>query len=622
MEQLLPLFVIIPLCGLFIGIWITPSSESAIAWTAMTTLGLHLLLTVVFVTFWVFRQSPVLTLTSLELVMTKGHHFSLDFYFDQLTAVYLLIAAFLILLVVLYCRYYLHREPGYKRFFLTTLFFYLGYVLIVVSGNLEMLFAGWELIGLSSVLLIAFYRGRYLPVKNALKVFSMYRLADGGLLLAMWMSHQVWPETITFAGLNPYERGYAQLQTLGEPGMFISLMLLLSALVKSAQFPFSAWLPRAMEGPTPSSAIFYGSLSMHIGIFLLLRTAPLWETQLPIRLLMGGIGLLTCLIASGIARAQASIKSQLAYASIAQIGIIFLEIALGFHTLALVHVAGHAFLRTYQLLISPSIVSYLIREQAYTFTPVALAPISPFTKQLRDTWYVLSLTEWNLDTLLYRLPRELIQRLGQLLSFLSPKWVFGLGVPLYGIGLLGAYYPENVPSPLKHPLSIIFALLGLLFVVRSFSQQKNVFLSWLGLVLNPFWIALAIAYNEEFAVDQVHLYLSGIAVAGLAGYGCLHWLYSTEGSLQLSQYSGYAYPYPKLAFGFLLCCLGVAGFPITPTFLGEDLLFSHIHPDQTGLAFLATLSFMLNGLSALGLYARIFLGPWPDTPYGTANRSS
>ncbi|WP_461101459.1 proton-conducting transporter transmembrane domain-containing protein [Spirosoma koreense] len=620
MEQLLPLFVIIPFLGLFVGVWIAHSNESTIAWTAITTLGLHLAVVIAFVAYWMFRGHPTLTLTSLELVATNDYRFVLDFYFDRLTAVYLLVGALLILLVVIYSRYYLHRERGYKRFFFTTLFFYLGYVLIVVAGNLETMFIGWELIGLSSFLLIAFYRGRHLPVQNALKVFSVYRLADVGLLLAMWMSHHLWQETITFAGLTDYERVHDQLQAHSWLGLFVAGMILLAAMTKSAQFPFSAWLPRAMEGPTPSSAIFYGSLSVHIGVFLLLRMAPLWEQQQPIRLLMGGIGVATSLMGTGIAQVQASIKSQIAYASIAQIGIMFLEIALGFPTLALIHFAGHAFLRTYQLLVSPSIVSYLIREQVYN--PVPLASSSVWPRRLRDTWYVLSLQEWNLSALTYQLPHRLINWLGQHLSFLSPNRVMALGLPLYSIGLLGAYHQESLPYSLKHYLAIFFALIGFLFVVRSFTKRKNVWLSWLLVVMNPLWIALAVAYNESFAFSQVHLYLSGVVVAGLAGYGCLHWLDSRRGSLQLSQYSGYAYPYPRLAFGFLLCCLGVAGFPITPTFVGEDLLFSHIHPHQATLAILVTLSFILNGLSTIRLYARIFLGPWPDTPYGTANRSS
>ncbi len=100
-----------------------------------------------------------------------------------------------------------------------------------------------------------------------------------------------------------------------------------------------------------------------------MRTYPFWEQQFSVRILIGVLGLATTVITTGIARVQSSIKSQIAYASIAQIGLIFIEVAAGWHALALIHFAGNAFLRTYQLLVSPSVVSYLIREQFYNFSP-------------------------------------------------------------------------------------------------------------------------------------------------------------------------------------------------------------------------------------------------------------
>lgn len=120
-------------------------------------------------------------------------------------------------------------------------------------------------------------------------------------------------------------------------------MLIIAASIKSAQVPFSSWLPRAMEGPTTSSAIFYGSLSVHIGVFLLIRTYPLWESLLSIKILIISIGAITGLVAAATARVQSTVKTQIAYASIAQIGLIFIEVALGFHSLALFHFAGNAF---------------------------------------------------------------------------------------------------------------------------------------------------------------------------------------------------------------------------------------------------------------------------------------
>src|SRR5215217_5996759 len=107
----------------------------------------------------------------------------------------------------------------------------------------------------------------------------------------MWLSHHLWHENITFRQLNDYTFVSAELQQHSLIGVFISLMILISAAAKSAQLPFSSWLPRAMEGPTPSSAIFYGSLSVHLGVFLLLRTFPFWEHQFSVRIAIGLLGL-------------------------------------------------------------------------------------------------------------------------------------------------------------------------------------------------------------------------------------------------------------------------------------------------------------------------------------------
>jgi hypothetical protein len=106
-----------------------------------------------------------------------------------------------------------------------------------------------------------------------------------------------------------------------------------------------------------------------LGVFLLLRTYPFWENQLVVRILIGALGLITAVVSTTIARVQTSVKTQIGYASLTQIGIMFIEVAAGLELLVLIHFAGNAFLRTYQLLVSPSVVSYLIREQFYGFVP-------------------------------------------------------------------------------------------------------------------------------------------------------------------------------------------------------------------------------------------------------------
>jgi NADH:ubiquinone oxidoreductase subunit 5 (subunit L)/multisubunit Na+/H+ antiporter MnhA subunit len=622
MHLLLNLCILIPLTGFAVSALIPGRKEAFLSWTAFVTVGLHAAIFIALALTWAFNGFSSLNIKEVVLFATDGYEFFIDFRFDKVTAVFALVGSMLAFLVTVYSRTYLHREKGYKRFFNNVLFFYAGYNIAVFAGNMETLFIGWEILGIASFLLIAFYRNRYLPVKNAVKVFSIYRIADVGLLLAMWMSHHLWLENITFEKLGNYDLVHSQLQSHSLVGVFISLMILLSAAAKSAQLPFSSWLPRAMEGPTPSTAIFYGSLSVHIGVFLLLRTAPFWEHQLSVRILIGVLGLLTSLVASGIARVQSSIKAQIAYASIAQIGIMFIELSLGLSNIALIHFAGNAFLRTYQLLVSPSVVTYLIREQFYNFTPRVNTFEDSLPRKLEYSLYILCLKEFNLDTFMYRFYWNPMKWVGKKLKFITQRNVLAFGIPILICGFIVLFNVKAISADLHYRLPGVFAFIGLMFTLKSFTERENVKLSWILIIMNHFWIALAISFNERFDLSQIGLYLSGVITFGLVGFLCLRFLRIREKSISLDRFHGHSFMHPRLALVFLVACLAVAGFPITPTFIGEDLIFSHIHEDQVFLAFCVAFSFIINGLAIARIYARVFLGPHVYSMYDMAYRSS
>jgi NADH-quinone oxidoreductase subunit L len=622
MLSFLPFFIILPLVGFFISLLIPAKREVLISGVAVGTVSLHFFGALCFLAYWLFSGLPTLDVKEIVLFKTTDYEFFVDFDFDAVTAVYLFVGSFLTFLVTTYSRAYMHREAGYKRFFNTILFFYFGYTLTIFSGNLETLFIGWEILGISSFLLIAFYRDRYLPVKNAVKVFSIYRMGDVGIILAMWMSHHLWHQNTTFLQLNNYELVHEHLQNHSLIGVLISLGILLSAAAKSAQLPFSSWLPRAMEGPTPSSAIFYGSLSVHLGVFLLLRTYPFWEQQISVRILIGLLGLTTAVITTGIARVQSSVKSQIAYASIAQIGLMFIEVAAGLEYLVLFHFAGNAFLRTYQLLVSPSVVSYLIREQFYNFSPRAKSIESFFPKKMAYTFYMLCLKEWNLDSLMYEYLWNPLKQIGRKLDFLTVGGVFYFFVPASIIGVLVLINEDLIPDNIEFYLPFVFSFLGLITVIKAFTERKKARLSWVLILMNHVFVALAISFNEHFVYDQVYLYLSGVGVAGTIGFVVLSRMKTLESNINLNQFHGHSYKHPRMALLFLICCLGVSGFPITPTFIGEDVIFTHIHEDQALLAFCTALSFIVDGLALIRIYARVFLGPHVRSVHEMAYRSS
>jgi NADH:ubiquinone oxidoreductase subunit 5 (subunit L)/multisubunit Na+/H+ antiporter MnhA subunit len=606
------LMIGIPLVGFIVSLLIPCNQEKTLSRVAFYTAGLNLLSVLVFLVFWAFAGFEGLNLKEFVLYKTDNFEFLVDFFFDRVGAVYVVIGAMLTFLITFYSRYYIHRESGYKRFFNTVLFFYLGFNITVLAGNFETLFIGWEILGLSSFLLVAFYRENYLPTRNAIKVFSIYRIGDVGLILAMWASHHLWHENITFLKLNNAELVSEHLAGHSGIGMFIALMLLLAAAAKSAQFPFSSWLPRAMEGPTPSSAIFYGSLSVHLGVFLLMRTFPFWENQILVRILIGMMGLFTAIISTMIARVQTSVKTQIGYASLTQIGIMFIEVAAGLEALALIHFAGNAFLRTYQLLVSPSVVSYLIREQFYGFVPKKQILPTGLIGRLKISFYVWSLKEWNLDRFINQLVFRPLKTLGHRLDFLSYKTVLLYFVPSYllGLGLLVIGY--KIPPEIHAWLPLVFAFIALMMVLKSFTERKSARLAWIMLLMNHFWMVLAIAENENFSGEEIAMYLSGVIVFGISGLLVISWMKRHVGQSGLFEYHGYIRRFPMLGFLFLLSVLGLMGFPLSPTFIGEDLLFSHIHADQYLLAFFAALAFVMEGIAAVRIYARLFLGKKRD----------
>lgn len=622
MEHILQYFLLVPFLGFVVSIFLPEKNEKLISGIAFGTVFIQFLGLVLFIGFWIFNGSEDLNLKEITLLKTDHYEFFIDFYFDKIGAVYLFVGALLTSMITTYSRYYLHREKGYKRFFNTVLFFFFGYNLAILAGNFETLFIGWEIIGISSFLLIAFYRERYLPVKNAFKVFSIYRIGDVGLLLTMWASHHLFHENITFMKLNNYELVNEHLQSHSFIGVFIALCLACAAAAKSAQIPFSSWLPRAMEGPTPSSAIFYGSLSVHLGVFLMLRTYPFWEHQTTMRIAIGLMGFTTSIAASLMARVQSSVKSQVAYSSISQIGIIFIEIALGFETLALIHFAGNAFLRTYQLLVSPSVVSYLIRDQFYNFQPKSKKANLFFPKRIENTLYILALKEFNLEGFLNLVLWKPLKTIGKLLDFLDIKRVYYFFIPLFVLGFLAYKFKVDLPQQLISVLPEVFAFIGLVFVFKSFSERKSPFLAWILIVLNHFWIALAIVFNDKVSVSEIAFYLAGIILAGGIGYIALLQLKKIEMRILISQYLGHVYEHPKFAFFFLLATLGITGFPITSTFIGEDLIFSHIGSNQVILAFFVASSFVVSGIAGIRIYARLFLGPHVKTYHELPYKSS
>jgi len=319
-------------------------------------------------------------------------HFHVKFLFDWLSVPFVILTFLLCGTIGAFANRYLHREPGYQRFSMCYALFMLGMVVSSLAGTIEVLFCGWELVGLSSALLVAFFHERVAPVRNGQWVWSVYRISDAAFLIAALALHHLTGEGDfdLMMGAGPWPEGVAALTP--DQALFVGSLLLIAAMGKSALVPFSGWLPRAMEGPTPSSAVFYGALSVHLGAFLLLRVSPILERSAILSAAVMVVGFLTAVTAAASARVQTDIKSSLAYASLTQVGVIVAEIGLGLRVIPLIHIIGHACLRSLQLLRAPS----LLRD--YHTLENAIGGHLP----RRATWWSAWLpSEWR--TRLYRL---------------------------------------------------------------------------------------------------------------------------------------------------------------------------------------------------------------------------
>jgi NADH:ubiquinone oxidoreductase subunit 2 (subunit N) len=169
----------------------------------------------------------------------------------------------------------------------------------------------------------------------------------------------------------------------------------------------------------------------------------------------------------------------------------------------------------------------------------------------------------------------------------------------------------------------IFSFMGLMLVFRAFGERRSPLLAWILLMTNNLWSVLATSYNDQLTIKEITFYMSGVVIMGGIGYALLLYLKSKEKRyFTLNTYYGHVYQHPRLAFVFFITCLGLMGFPITPTFIGEDLLFSHIEENQLFLAVFNAMSYIIGGISVVRIYARLFLGPHCKTHHSTAIKAS
>ncbi len=278
---------------------------------------------------------------------------NISFMLDHLALNVATLATALCLLNTRFSINYMHREVGFHRFFMILCLFTGGMSLIILAGNAVLTFVGWEITGISSYLLIGFALERRVAQRNAIWAFVTNRVGDAGFLAAIFAGF-AWAGTIEWPDL---------LDAISHMDMQHSAFLLgaflIAALAKSAISPFTSWISRALEGPTPSSALFYGSLMVHAGIFLIIRLSPGWQQVPALMGLLVLLGSITALYGFLSGLVQSDVKSSLIFSVIGQIGLMVVECGLGLFNLAAWHLALHATWRTWQFLTAPGLMHFV-----------------------------------------------------------------------------------------------------------------------------------------------------------------------------------------------------------------------------------------------------------------------
>ncbi len=357
MLQLVWLIPVLPLLG-FLTISLLNKSftkKSAGIFASALVLGSFI------ISCGVFFQLPIETrpIDYFDWIKVGNLHISISFLIDPISCIMLLIITGIGFLIHVYSIGYMEHDEGFSRFFSYMNLFLFFMLILVMGSNYVLMFAGWEGVGLCSYLLIGFWFKNNEYNKAANKAFIMNRIGDLGFLLGIILIY------VTFGSVNFNEVfSSAKVFADNEPRIVaITLLLFIGAMGKSAQIPLYTWLPDAMAGPTPVSALIHAATMVTAGIYMVVRSNVLYSLA-PITLsFITVIGMATAIFAATIAVAQTDIKKVLAYSTVSQLGYMFVALGVGAYSTSLFHVTTHAFFKALLFLAAGSVIHAMSGEQ-------------------------------------------------------------------------------------------------------------------------------------------------------------------------------------------------------------------------------------------------------------------
>ncbi len=433
-------------------------------------------------------------------ISVAGLNIKFAYLVDQLSLIMALIVTGVGFLIHIYSIGYMHGDKGFWRFFAYLNLFIFAMMNLILADNFVLLFLGWEGVGLCSYLLIGFWYDKKFEKSTtsnaAKKAFIVNRIGDFGFLLGIFLIY------FTFDSLNFREVfSKAQLLNVNESTFnLIALFLFIGATGKSAQIPLYVWLPDAMAGPTPVSALIHAATMVTAGVYMVSRTSILFASAPAILMLVAIIGLITALFAASIGLVQNDIKKILAYSTISQLGYMFLAAGVGAFSASIFHVMTHAFFKALLFLGAGSVIHGMHEEQNIqnygglkkympitytTFLVAALAisgfpGLSGFFSKDEILWYSFA----NAGTFFWLI--------GVLTAMLTSFYIFRL----FSLTFLGQerfdhnkIHPHESPAVMTVPLiilAVLSAVGGYVGIPEIFSGENgNLFQNWLEPVYEP-----------------------------------------------------------------------------------------------------------------------------------------
>lgn len=527
MEKYIWLIPLLPLLGFFInGLGRNTLSKSFISIIGSGVVLMSFILSVlVFMNVSSGEGAQPLIFHAFDILSFKSIQIPFSFQIDALTSLFLLIITGIGFLIHVYSSAYMHEDEGFGKFFSYLNLFIFFMLILVMGSNFFMMFIGWEGVGLCSFLLIGFWFKNRDYVGAAKKAFVMNRIGDVGFLLAMFWIYKEFGTlqyTEVFGSLTT-----TQVSTFAIGG--ITLLLFLAATGKSAQIPLFTWLPDAMAGPTPVSALIHAATMVTAGIFMITRCNVLFSSEGAeiTREVIAWIGIITSLVTATIAIRQNDIKKVLAYSTVSQLGLMFAALGMGAYVAAVFHVMTHAFFKALLFLGAGSVIHGMHHEQDMSkmgglkkYMPtthitmligcIAIAGIPPLSGFFSKDEMLLSMFLGN----------KAIYAIGFIVSVLTSFYMFRLYFMTFSGKLRDAHvHPHESPKAMTIPLIVLAVLSifgGFVGIPELFMKGAHRLNGFLAGVVKPHGEAHHISPATEWLL--IGLLLSCVAVAITIAY--------------------------------------------------------------------------------------------------------